>query len=763
MTSADASLAFPSLVAADSSKGVAHGAGAWFMRPYVATSTIVVMVVFFLLIPVAYGSFVGLEHALFRFGSHVTTMAVVLIMLLAIVAAAFAIRPMSVKSEIGVIVTLTAMSLLLKCVHLFLFESAIFSDFKSMWEFAVSFANGEVYSATTITSERALASLVPLTVVFGTSVAVFKVFNLLAFIANALILYAMVRKAFGVHAALLGYVLACISPEPLLAMAVPTHEVSGALYGTIGIGLFWLLARAVWSRSNGFVYRGLISVALGLALFLVDVQRNLSGALYFAAILVSLAFVFAHLSAVFLRHTQLRLRPILYSLVFCVIVPGVVLSGSWATLYASGLSIYRGIERDTLFYKFLFYDAHAYSASTNWTAFGDRHLMALESVYPDERDRYEVIRDMSFDVATADVTQNTDQRIASYLIKSKWLFNFGNHSFYGIANEKQRFFTYQGAIDYVTQILRINIIYLHVVFLFISVGLIARFALKPTRLMHLYPLLALAVYSGGMIFLGETRTSYAYLIALVLGFYIGPAIQGYGRLMHLAGTFFRSPRSVWTNSTVPQAATYLLPVAGLVLVFTTVYVTAAIAYGVRDSRYVLTPAWSERSAEGAWQAAPKGFLGTFGSPVFDNERGPSRTDVTFRVELPDLQSGHYRTGFFVRMGSAFRGVVPTECCVVLETAIGERVLDTRSLDGSKYVEYVEVGPFEPNGGAIEIAFKATEAMRAALAGETKTLITVELEYLRVWSAEARSAAAECDVVPCGRRPAPLGLSRDTRG
>jgi hypothetical protein len=657
-----------------------------------------------------------------------------LILLLTFAVLASAIRWVDLRSEALLLAVVTLLSLALKAFHLLVFDASLYSDFARMWAYAKQFANGDIIPATGIAAERTLVMLVPMVRLFGDSLLTFKLMNVVALLATGLLFYAYVRSQFGVRAALTGYAAYALALEPLLGAAIPTHEIPGAFYAAL---CFWLFGRLIHLLSAegraGFAL--LVSIGFGIALFLLDLQRNIAAPLLVASMLV--------IAAVWLPPVVKRLearsrwvgyvRPVRV-LALGLVLPYAVLSLLWAGLAWSGLSQLDTQTRSSFFYSYLLYDAHVYSSSANWTNFGGNHLTVLSAGVPGD-EFLSRIKAIGTDVILADLALNSAERPRSFLYKSAQLYDFADFSFYTTPADPQRLMSRDGARDYALLLRASSESYQNNLFLVFGLGLAAWLLLGRAKPMQLHSLLAVTIYNCGMIILGETRPSYSYVTGVILCFYAWPALQGYGASWR-ATTGLRKARPL---SAAPRLAAFLPALLALLLGAAILLAAARIIYANRDSRVVLTPEWSVENAGGWVDAVPAMHVGTFGAVVFKAGEGNSDKARRLRVGLGDLPGGHYRMSFFVRQGNSngeFMASASKACCIEVGLHNPE-LASTWRLTNERNVGYFESDAFVlPTNGEMELSLRLVDGLDGAASSSVGVPMDIVVEYLRVWKSES---------------------------
>ena len=184
-----------------------------------------------------------------------------------------------------VVIALTA-AVSLRLAYVLMVESQPVSDFGGMWRLcwqaateglvATRAALPATYTAW-VHFERVLPYLLPLRALFGPEPSSYSVANVALGAASSLLACSLARAWFGDVAARVALVLSLLAVEPLLAAAIPTHDIPGAflLLAALALGSAAWRFRAAGSSSAAT----LAAVGLGFTVLVLDLQRSLGGLL----------------------------------------------------------------------------------------------------------------------------------------------------------------------------------------------------------------------------------------------------------------------------------------------------------------------------------------------------------------------------------------------------------------------------------------------------------------------------------------------------
>lgn len=180
-----------------------------------------------------------------------------------------------------------------RLLYVQLVEPEWYTDFLRYWSYGLQLASGELSGVGNIYAQRAFYLTRPLIEVFGESPSVVPVFNAIVLTLIQVLGYDILRRLRS-HQAAQGFVLLwmCV-PEPLMASAVPNHDLAGLLLICLAI---WLWA-VTWNR-QAFDWRTILSwVAAGAVLALLEAARGLGTTFLLVLVLMAGAILVFNASA----------------------------------------------------------------------------------------------------------------------------------------------------------------------------------------------------------------------------------------------------------------------------------------------------------------------------------------------------------------------------------------------------------------------------------------------------------------------------------
>lgn len=204
-----------------------------------------------------------------------------------LIAAAYALRARKEPGMLFISVVL-ALSLLARLLFVLPMEEALTSDYKTMWEFALSYIdNDHPRPAASIQEYRSLMYLVPMALVSDGSRLAVEIVNAFLTIACGLFVYWLAREHAGHRAGVAALILAIFSPEPIFSSEVTTHDIPGTFFMLAGIYWFFRVLRN-WTNETDHYYRVLLHIFMGsIALALAEFQRS-TGIFIYAALITAL-------------------------------------------------------------------------------------------------------------------------------------------------------------------------------------------------------------------------------------------------------------------------------------------------------------------------------------------------------------------------------------------------------------------------------------------------------------------------------------------
>jgi len=413
-------------------------------------------------------------------------------------------------------------TVLLHALYLGLVRPTLTTDFRGMWTFAQIFAASEVLpTPQQYSAQRALPILMPLVSIFGTSPWVYKIGNVVLVVLASLVYYDLLRRWFG-HCVAQAFLLLLVGiPEVYFACATTSHDVSGLFFLSCA---FWL-ASSVYrqvsalddpSGRTAWLVAGATSLALGILLTFLQVQRNVSTFFLLAATAVLLAEAWAGLvGRVPLSWISCARRSLL-RLLLVVAIPYALMAGSLGILSERGVLLSATWQEEFAAKNFASF-ANSFSPGT---VTSDRYFRKdfLELL------SHEEVVDLGRSIFLSDTYYDAPrQRPANYLLRASRLFNLGSqhHHYYPALEEDSPLSLEQvrEPLDSINEI---------VLVLFGLAGVVALFIvlfLKPPALITLLPLTYLAGLAAGLLLFGENQPRYLFAIWLILPGTIGLAFS----------------------------------------------------------------------------------------------------------------------------------------------------------------------------------------------------------------------------------------------
>lgn len=402
-----------------------------------------------------------------------------------------------------------------KLAYVHLVEIAPTSDFRGMWNMASAVAErgGEVVPTAPLFSvrlhfERTLPYLLPLRVLFGPENSSFEVANVLAGLMASVVAYGLARTWFGRAAGRVAFTVANVPVETWLAAAVPTHDIPGALFTITALALFVLLDRSL--RRGRLVQASTLSLAVGVSLVVIDLQRT-TGLLVFlaGALVVGLAQLLDR------RTTGVRLpRNVLASLALVVALPAAVLAGGSELLERAELTV-----PDEMMSRQSAIALAAYSDSWGIGHYSEYRPWA--AVYGSSE---QVTHELVVRKYLSDVRYSPLERFPNALRKAARLYELGRQ-----LNVYLRGAVVGDAEVGPRTVWKVHLFNRLFVAAFLGLFVVATIRLwgpSPPPLVALLPLVFLAMLSGALILIGETQPRYLYQIWSVAPIYLGSLLGG---------------------------------------------------------------------------------------------------------------------------------------------------------------------------------------------------------------------------------------------
>jgi hypothetical protein len=228
-----------------------------------------------------------------------------------------------------------------KLAYVYHVRMVALSDFGAYWNLAGQIADSgvgpvlaEPAGMKRIFLERILPYFLPLRLLFGGGALAYAVPNVLVEAVVGYVVYRFTRGWFGPTAARIALVISLAAIEPLMAAAIPSHDVPGTLFLFLAWAAFFTLLRSL-ERDGSPVRQLLWSLGFGLLTVVIGLQRTTGPFLLICCGGVGLA---ALLFGPVGEHFRSR-RPLLRAAFLLLILPLGIYLGSNALLVRMGITI----------------------------------------------------------------------------------------------------------------------------------------------------------------------------------------------------------------------------------------------------------------------------------------------------------------------------------------------------------------------------------------------------------------------------------------
>ena len=163
------------------------------------------------------------------------------ILLIAIVFVFFLSKTVTDKNYAPILLCLAAITWVFRYLFVFFYDQDFYSDFRTMWNYALNVARDGWLPPGSLQQERATTYLFPLVYLFGTSTSVFKIFNITVITLQNLMCASMARKWHSSLAGLLCFLILSFVPEFYFASLIPSQDISGSFYAVTCLFIFSFL------------------------------------------------------------------------------------------------------------------------------------------------------------------------------------------------------------------------------------------------------------------------------------------------------------------------------------------------------------------------------------------------------------------------------------------------------------------------------------------------------------------------------------------
>lgn len=457
-----------------------------------------------------------------------------------LIAAAYALRARKEPGLLFILVVLI-LSLLARLLFILTTEEALTSDYKTMWEFALSYIdNDHPKPAASIQEYRSLMYLVPIAFLADGSRLVVEVVNALLTTSCGLFVYLLAKELAGHRAGVAALIIAIFSPEPIFSSEVTTHDIPGTFFmlGSI-YWFFWVLRN--WENETGRYYRVLLHIFMGsIALALAEFQRS-TGIFIYAALIAAIFFKICAWKG-FMSNLRSRHGLILLSLVLMPLLASGAIKSVLFTCCADESAINKISKYATWGW------IASYSGPDSVGDYSEyRELQtALNNIRPADLPGY------ALNKVANDYHADPSGVFKHYKHKAERLYNLGRQGgeYYGSSPHRQLFDAYNG--------------FYALILLTLTVASFFILALDKTH--HpasLFPISVIAWLSIALIAVGEIQSRYIYGAWYILPLYLVMAYSAYSN-KRCSLTWFRqrvirtlSPLAIFITTAIFSALLFI--------------------------------------------------------------------------------------------------------------------------------------------------------------------------------------------------------------
>jgi 4-amino-4-deoxy-L-arabinose transferase-like glycosyltransferase len=408
--------------------------------------------------------------------------------------------------------------LALQITYLYFASPTPVSDFRGMWTLADDIAsNGldEILQMqdplTQIHLARILPFLLPERLLFGASRWAYSLPNALLNLTMALLVFFLTRSLFNRAAARAAFVFSLAAIEPLLAAAIPTHDIPGTFFTVLCLlvllGAFRVMARGAMRNA------ALLSFLVGILLVLIDLQRSTQPFMYGVMLLLLVLW-----GTVVERDAAVGAaswRKAAFGVVVLLLIPVMTASFIVRAIDASGVTV---AEEALRLWRNRAIAGHTDSWGEGTYRYANHNYTSRYDLSAGEWG------ELAWRKLLTDTYYNPLERVKSYLRKSSRLFSLGTQiAFYLPRDENTRLRPLSPRL--VEFLSAANRAYVCVFLLLMLFGVATAVDDLTTRIEASIPAAYLALSAAGMILLFQAQPRYMFPIWFLGAIYAGEAAR----------------------------------------------------------------------------------------------------------------------------------------------------------------------------------------------------------------------------------------------
>lgn len=384
----------------------------------------------------------------------------------------------------------------IKIIYVFHYDQNFYSDFRTMWEYAKLTYNLKEFIPPTIPQEsRPLVSLVPLVMIFGTSIAVFKILNIIFILFSGLIVSYFTFKNISKHSAILVFIIIMLVPEIYFTSLVPSHDIAGVFYLLLYLLVLYYIIQNI--STSSILKLSLLTLLLSFIGLLFDIQRGLLSILIITLIIIFLMYCI-------LNYKRLLNKKYVFILFTVIITPFFL--GKETQVFLQKQAILPNLENHMYSYSWAYSHPHTFSNGTYahseefWSNYGSKLL---------END-LKSLRFMTKSLMLSDLYYNIRERPSNYLMRSKRLYSLGTQGrhFFGQLNNVSKYKQRQiNKLNFKWNTIFVNI---YIILLFISSIYFIFSKHKKSKNIVYFPLIFMSIISMALLLIGENQPRYLF-------------------------------------------------------------------------------------------------------------------------------------------------------------------------------------------------------------------------------------------------------------
>lgn len=397
---------------------------------------------------------------------------------------------------LGIVLIILLIALAVRTAYVLMIDNALTSDYKTMWDYALSIvADGKLSRAESVQEWRTVPYLLPLAILSGGSRLAFEFANIFTTVGSGLLIYWITTNIAGPRAGVVALILVLFSPEPLFGCKISTHNIPGTFFMLASVASFFIGFR-LWPRGSQSILQILLLLVLGsMFMGLADIQRS-TGVFIYAALLTVLVIKLSTLS-IERRLASLDIVVTTLYIITPILILVLMKSAMW-TCCADKTSMSRTSLVATWGWIASYSGPNSYGEYSEY-----KDLQPILKRIPDSD-----LPGYALKKVANEYTADPLGIMRHYKHKSERLYNLGRQGqeYYGDSSLRQAFDAYSGLYA--------------IVILVVSVfSLVIRMSMQQEDPAILLPILVIAWLATALIAFGEIQSSYIFAVWYIFPIY----------------------------------------------------------------------------------------------------------------------------------------------------------------------------------------------------------------------------------------------------